>query len=467
MARASGLGSQLIAGLVVILLAAASSIGMISSWAIRRQAVQLQQDHARIVSRALAAAVATGPLSRARLGRWVARLDLGEALARIEVYDARLERIAARGVGASAPGAAVRQVLDGAEPQQRIAGEHLEIVDRIERDGRVIGALRLRMPVAAATSPGQFWLLMGIDSLVLIAFVALVVRRYVARPLRQLEDAAARVAGGDLSVRLGEAQSSRELASLAASFNQMTAALAEQLERLDRQRQAMIRSEKLASVGRLSAGVAHEIGNPLQSIIGFADLLAGGTLDERARADFVGRIQREAERIHHIVRELLDYSRPVDEALEAVELAAVVEQALQLVQPLKQFRALTIDHDEEGLRALPSARGNSGRLVQVVVNLLLNAADALAGLDQACIRLQARAVGDRAELLVSNNGPPIPTAVRERIFDPFYSTKEPGEGTGLGLAVCRSIAEACGGSLTLDDAEETRFVLALPVETAH
>lgn len=211
-------------------------------------------------------------------------------------------------------------------------------------------------------------------------------------------------------------------------------------------------------MGRLAAGIAHEVGNPLQSIIGFTDLLIEQQVDEAERDDFLRRIQGESQRIHGTLRELLDYSRPGGEALEQVSLALVVEDALSLVQHTPRFRGVEVKVDPLDLVL---AQANAGRLVQVLVNLLLNAADALEG--QGTVSIGGGCDDAFVWLRIANSGPPIAASERDLIFDPFYTTKQPGEGTGLGLAVALSIVESFGGQLSLAaESSPTTFVVRLP-----
>jgi signal transduction histidine kinase len=150
----------------------------------------------------------------------------------------------------------------------------------------------------------------------------------------------------------------------------------------------------------------------------------------------------------------------VEEALEATDLASVVEQSLQLVGPQQRLQGVTVERRD--LARLPPAAANPQRMIQVLVNLLLNAADAMGG--QGTIVVSGtRPDDERVELRVQNSGPPIPAEDRARIFEPFFSTKEPGSGTGLGLCVAQAIAESFDGSLWLADDKQTTFVVALPV----
>ena len=226
----------------------------------------------------------------------------------------------------------------------------------------------------------------------------------------------------------------------------------------------------MASVGRLAAGIAHEIGNPLTSIVGLVELVEDGDLEPEEQREFLRRVRKETERIHHIIRDLLDFARDdarPDELAETCDLVEVVEDAVRLVGPQKDLRQVTLERRFP--EDCPPARGSSARLAQVVLNLLLNAADAIDG--EGTIRLEvtsepAGAEGADAwiELVVHDSGPGIDAEVREQIFEPFVTTKPTGEGTGLGLAVCHAIVEQYGGTLDADNAPEggARFVVRLP-----
>lgn len=479
-APAPALRTQLLAGLALIMLVLASSTGIFAHWSARQQLAGSELTHARALATAiasLASAVvrdASGTeRARTALRRLLASTTAGAGWGRIEVFSSSLELLAA--AGRMACGSYVRDDLrramrTGSQLVRPVEADELaglEVVTPIYREStlEVDGAIRLC--VALADQPkgplASFWIIIVVDSLALLLFVGLVVKRYVTAPLRRLQLAAAQVARGDLEVRLEESGSA-EIASLADSFNRMTRALQEQMTQLQRQQQSLVQSEKLASVGRLAAGVAHEVGNPLQSIIGFTDIL----LEEPAsadREDYLRRIQRESQRIHGILRELLDYSRPGTEAREPVALAEVVEDARSLLGHTQRFRAVQVQ--TRGVESLPPVSANAARLVQVLVNLLLNAADAMKGegtvmLDGA-VSVERDGAGELVCLRVANTGPAISAQDRALIFDPFFTTKPAGEGTGLGLAVAQSIVESFGGRLVLEPTSEgTCFAVTLP-----
>lgn len=460
-----GLRGQLIVGLSLMVVVATVSVGVITRWDVGRQLTSQQQARAAALARAVSAVVSStfAPrLRRARLEHVVTLLRAQRVLSLVEVFDSRM-RVLVRAPSSAQPAATllVRSAIRRRRALARtIAPTHVEAAAPMLRGGVLLGAVRLRVPLGGRGLGASwvFWLVIGVDALALVLFVAFVITRYVAQPIGAMQRAAAAVAAGDLDVRLDEG-GPPELASLSGSFNAMTRSLREQLERLEAQRRSLIRSEKLASVGRLAAGVAHEVGNPLQSIIGFADILLGAEANDERR-DFLQRLQSEAERIHEIIRQLLDYSRPADEGRRsAVALSAVVRQAVRLVRPQERFRSVEVV--DKGLADAPLADASEPRLVQVVVNLLLNAADAMDGKGRVVLRTGTN--DGCVSLFVANDGPQIPSADRDRIFDPFFTTKDPGKGTGLGLAVSHAIAESFDGELSLVDEEATTFELRLPV----
>ncbi len=303
----------------------------------------------------------------------------------------------------------------------------------------------------------QLYLLLTGALILLIAYVALT--RLIVRPLEDLTRASERLATGTLSTT-APVGGAAEIARLAVSFNRMAKDLRAdrktlegrlaELERATRELQStqdqLIRSEKLASVGRLSAGIAHEIGNPLSAILGLVELLQAGGLPEADEREFLRRVKNEVERIHRIIRELLDYSRAEPAApsgADTVDLARVVEEAVTLVAPQKDLRGVTIERRFS--EQLGAVRGSEGDLIQLVLNLLLNAADAVNG--DGSILIELSDAGDALRLAVSDSGPGIASDLQDKLFEPFVTSKPPGKGTGLGLAVSQAIVLRMGGSI--------------------
>jgi signal transduction histidine kinase len=335
--------------------------------------------------------------------------------------------------------------------------------------------LGLGLPIAArgALGPPLLVALALGAALFAGAVAAVLLFRAVARPVNRLLSAAARLGadapGGELPVLGPPGEPGGGLGRAAVAFERLAAALAEERRRLAAKvaeleasnralldaRESLVRTEKLATVGRLASGIAHEVGNPLGAISGYAEL-ARGRLEARAPAgegpgaagieearDMLARISGEARRIDAIVRDLLDFARPAALALGPVELRGPVDAALRLARVQPRFRA--VEAQVEVPPGLPAVRADASRLAQVLLNLLLNAGDAMEGAGRVAIR--ASAGEGRVRLEVSDAGPGIPPEHLPRIFDPFFTTKAPGRGTGLGLAISHRIVESFGGEI--------------------
>jgi signal transduction histidine kinase len=322
---------------------------------------------------------------------------------------------------------------------------------------------------------------MAVFALALIVFAAFAMTRLIVRPLEGLVATADRVASGARALRFPRS-GARELVDLGTSVQAMAekliaeeAALRGKVDELTRTttrltetQSQLVRSERMASVGRLAAGLAHEIGNPLAALMGMQDLLIDGGLPPDAQRDFLGRMRRETERIHTVVRDLLEFARPERPTAGApqrgpAEVRAVIDDVVALVRPQRPFRGVRLEVDVDGA---PEVALAAPRLTQVLLNLVLNAGAAVVSSGRGgrvCIRV--REAGDgRVRLEVEDDGPGVPSGIRERLFEPFATTKAVGEGTGLGLAVCRGLVESEGGEIGLDPSytEGARFYVVLP-----
>jgi signal transduction histidine kinase len=336
------------------------------------------------------------------------------------------------------------------------------------------------------------------DAAIFTAFGASLMRRRLVVPLRRLRDAAEATAAGASGARVPE-EGAREAAELASAFNTMVEALERRTGALEkavsdlraanqdvrRARAGLERAERLAAVGRLAAGVAHEVGNPMGAILAFLDLArrdAGLTDGGRAHLE---RAAREGERVREILRRLLDFSRPARGVPAPLDLAAAAGETVALVRAQRRYERVAFE--VERAPDAPQALADPHAVTQILLNLVLNAADAARAGAAPRVRLRvrgaalarrrddagaepsARARWDAVECAVEDNGPGVAPEDRERIFDPFFTTKPPGEGTGLGLANALRQAEESGGTLELAQAGPeggARFVLRLPAAAA-
>jgi PAS domain S-box-containing protein len=232
---------------------------------------------------------------------------------------------------------------------------------------------------------------------------------------------------------------------------------------LERQRDALLQSEKMAAFGSLLAGVAHELNNPLSIVIGNALLLAE-ELEGSAQAERAQRVQTAAERCGRIVRSFLAMARQHKAEMRPVTMQTLADGALQLLAYSMRTSGVTVEQDIAS--DLPPVLCDPDQMIQVLTNLLTNARHVLEERPQPRrVRLTAHADGGWVQLEVADNGPGISDDIRSRVFDPFFTTKPVGSGTGIGLAVSRGLVETHGGSLVLapSEGEGACFVIRLPL----
>jgi two-component system NtrC family sensor kinase len=369
---------------------------------------------------------------------------------------------------------------------------------------------------------------LGLALIVLLALVDLgllawlanwIIRGSLSAPVQRLASDVQRIADGDYHHRVGDTHRT-ELSEIQESVNRLADRLiadqkllaenVQSLEETNREliivRDQMVHSARLASVGTLAAGIAHEVGNPLGAITAFVDVARKRA--ERAGADteILDSIRGEANRIDRIVRGLLDYARPRGASERPAPVGDVVLGVRELLESQGRLDGVEAVWDVGGAGADYVA--DPHRLEQVLVNLLLNALDAVGGMAHAWISVRAygekggaarlrprreddppgvnymhrRRLSDDERVLdvlaratmvtvieVSDNGPGIPAEHLDHIFDPFFTTKEPGKGTGLGLSICARLVEGMGGQIEAGRAPEggARFLVRLPGMSAH
>jgi two-component system NtrC family sensor kinase len=280
------------------------------------------------------------------------------------------------------------------------------------------------------------------------------------RPIRDVVVMAQKVIGGDLSARVGM-RPPGEMGVLCWAVDSMAQAMAERQELLEQvTRQQIGRSEQLASVGRLAAGVAHEINNPLTGVLAFAGLLREKpNMDEQDRQD-LELIVRETKRAREIVRGLLDFARETPSIKARLNINDVAVQTVRLLGKRDAFQDIEVveDFDEN----IPCINGDKNQLEQVLVNLSLNACEAMPG--GGTLLLSTSCTDGCVEVKVTDTGCGIKKEHLDKIFEPFFTTKPVGKGTGLGLAVSYGIIQQHEGTLDVESEERkgTTFTIRLP-----
>src|SRR5918999_1341548 len=345
--------------------------------------------------------------------------------------------------------------------------------------------------LGAARGTLHLSLLIGADVAIFVAFSAYKLRGLILRPLEEAVGTAEAIASGDLTRRLAHGNT-EEFRRLAASFNQMT-------DRLIAEQELLIRAEKLASVGRFAAGIAHEVGNPLAAINAYAHILRDHAAANPAAIQAVQEIRREVDRIDRIVRGLLDYSRPRKATPYAVDANDVVTSVVELLKTQGVLKRIEVTLDF--VPPVPRVFGNRHDLEQIFVSLFLNAADAMGGVGRMVVHTELlksdvlerglprrtdvelkpvlRGPNPRAKtwldrvnrpaevvkIVIADSGPGVPSEFAERIFDPYFTTKEPGRGTGLGLSIVARIVDGLGGTIWVTPAREggAAFPLLFPL----
>jgi signal transduction histidine kinase len=221
----------------------------------------------------------------------------------------------------------------------------------------------------------------------------------------------------------------------------------------------LIRSAKLASIGQLAAGIAHEVGNPLAALTGYNELLAEGNLSDEDCADALNRSKIQLQRIQQIIRNLLDFSRIETTEVRPTNLGVHVKNVIELIAGLQRSRSVVIQWNDPGA---PMALAEPTQFEQALLNLLLNALDAVEERVEPCISLDITWSDDTIRMSITDNGMGISLMDQEMIFDPFYTTKEPGKGTGLGLSIVHHMIEDMGGNIEVssDGESGTKFELS-------
>lgn len=319
---------------------------------------------------------------------------------------------------------------------------------------------------------------------VAISFLlCLILYNFVTKPISLLVDGMNKLSRGDMDYRIN-LNTKDEIGMLANSFNSMAEELKQYRDKMEnwtknleeevqkktaeivRAQEQLINAEKLASLGRMAAGVAHELNSPLTGIVTFAHLMAKRIPPENAQdAEDLKVIIDQAERCSKIVRGLLGFSRKTASEKAHVDMNTLIENTLSMVRNQAKFYNITFDVRLD--KSIPEVNADPNQIQQVFLNLLINAADAME--EKGKITISSRMIEDGADRFVeiefTDTGPGIPEEIRSKVFEPFFTTKPAGKGTGLGLAVSYGIIKKHEGQIFVksEPGHGASFFIRLPV----
>lgn len=357
----------------------------------------------------------------------------------------------------------------------------------------ILGVLDTNLSLAAADadmaqSTRQIVLYTAAAILGISSLCGLFVWRVVRVPLTKLKTGTERLCSGELGYQL-EVDSGDELADLASSFNTMSSRLQQAREEIDcwtktlesrieektRQLNAaheqMIHAEKMASIGKLSAVVAHEINNPLAGILTYAKLLKkrfpGKDEAQKEICGMLETIESESRRCGEIVKNLMTFARKRPMNCEPADLNAILERCARLVQ--HRIELANIELHVEPANGLPNIVCDSGQIGQVILALVVNAIEAMPHGGVLTVKASLSADASTAQIQVRDNGVGMPPQVLANMFEPFFTTKEGGHSLGLGLAVSHTIIERHGGEITVasEIGHGTTFTISLPLQATR
>lgn len=305
---------------------------------------------------------------------------------------------------------------------------------------------------------------------VVVAFVAVTLiagialgTAYISRPIATMLDGVAHVRDGDFKSRVPLLRHD-EIGALVDEFNAMVETLGQARQRIEQETEARLRLErglqdidKMVTIGQLSAGLAHEIGSPLQVLSGRAAALAARSAEPETRRQAEILVEQTA-RITKIVEQLLSFGRRRPAVIAACDLARPVASVLELLEGEARRRGVTLALERDAGRHVVDA--DADQLQQIVLNLVRNALAATPSGGRIAVRVER--AGAEVRLIVRDTGPGVPPELRTRLFEPFFTTRAAEGGTGLGLAVVRALVTEHGGTITASAGAGAEFVVSLP-----
>jgi signal transduction histidine kinase len=301
-----------------------------------------------------------------------------------------------------------------------------------------------------------------ISALVPNLLLVLLIVRTISRPLQKITLAAVQVTEGAYGTEVDLRNSNDEIGLLAQSFNEMSRKMSSDIEELQKLNEQLTRTEKLAAMGTLAAGVAHEVNNPLAAISSLIQMMQSRQNLDADTVEKLKLISEQIRRITQVTRDMMDFARVRPAAKSLTDINHVIETSLRLASFDKSFQKLHLNKQLE--ENLPKVFADGDQLQQVFLNLFLNARDAMPEGGEFSISTNRN--DSNVRIWITDSGTGIDDTNRQRIFDPFFTTKSAGSGTGLGLAVCYGIITAHNGKIEVsnENTNGTTFLISLPLQ---
>ncbi len=358
------------------------------------------------------------------------------------------------------------EALGEVRRQMATTQDHLQLLaGQIATRQRVLADEYYTLGDAAAMNS----LLLGLLGVVTIGLVAMYFFTGLTRDIKRLEERLDDVVHGYRGAPL-VVQRKDELGQLTRDVNRMVEELGQREKDLDLERRKTFQQEKMASIGTLAAGIVHEIGNPVAAISGLLSTIQEeqqqAPTNHQARLDKLQLVQKQVERLASIARDVSDFAVPQSGKRELLNLNGLIENTNRFMRFDRRLRHVEVALDLNP--GLPAIYGVSDQLVQLLMNLMINAADAMEGQGEPPPRIAIATfrVGPGVGLQLEDNGQGMDEATLEKALDPFFTTKGPGKGTGLGLPLCYTVVREHGGNITLESkpGQGTRVRVILPAD---
>jgi len=368
-----------------------------------------------------------------------------------------------------------------ADKDRRISGGTGEYLDAESKEemlgswahvGNTGLGLIIQMPTRLAYMAAQELLRKLAIWIILIFAIAVLITLFfsstITRPLKNLSKVASKVGDGDFNVELPKSKTKDELGDLVKAFDKMSSGLKDRDKKIEEANKQLVQSEKMGAFGQMSAGIAHEVKNPLAGILGYTQIAKKKAPPESGLDKYLVIIEKETKRCKDIVENLMKFARSEKAAFDDIDMVQVVKDSVALVDHQISITGIKIEKKFPSEEIKQMIKGNANQITQVLTNIMLNAQYAMKKKgDGGVLTVEVPAAENgKAKIILQDTGTGIKKENIPKLFDPFFTTKPSGEGTGLGLSVTYGIIRDHKGEINVESelGEWTRFIISLPLK---